>query len=107
MAGTIRNTLPGAAYHSDETWAVDKDRVFYRNWIYVGRAERVSGGYRVSAVKRFCSGAPVGDLLVTSAPTDGGEQGAEVLHFPVPLRAEGVRVRDDWDTLGMRATGSP
>jgi Rieske 2Fe-2S family protein len=42
MAGTIRNTLPGAAYHSDETWAVDKDRVFYRNWIYVGRAERVA-----------------------------------------------------------------
>ena len=27
---TIRKTLPGAAYHSDETWAVDKERVFYR-----------------------------------------------------------------------------
>ena len=29
------------AYHSDETYAVDKERVFYRNWVYVGRAERV------------------------------------------------------------------
>ena len=37
----IRRTLPGAAYHSDETYAVDQERVFYRNWIYVGRAERV------------------------------------------------------------------
>ena len=39
---TIRKTLPGAAYHSDETYALDKERVFYRNWIYVGRAERVA-----------------------------------------------------------------
>jgi alkylation response protein AidB-like acyl-CoA dehydrogenase len=29
-----------------------------------------------------------------------------VLHFPVPLKAAGVSVREDWDTLGMRATGS-
>lgn len=77
------------------------------DWVdSVGRAERAPGGYRVSAVKHFCSAAPVGDLLMTSAPHDDAERGAEVLHFPVPLRAEGVRVREDWDTLGMRATGS-
>jgi Rieske 2Fe-2S family protein len=38
---TIRETLPGAAYHSDETYALDKEKVFFRNWIYVGRAERL------------------------------------------------------------------
>src|SRR6478609_9388705 len=38
---TIRTTLPGAAYHSDETYALDKEKVFFRNWIYVGRAERL------------------------------------------------------------------
>jgi len=27
-------------------------------------------------------------------------------HFPVPMSAPGVSVLDDWDTLGMRATGS-
>ena len=37
----IRETLPGAAYHSEETYAIDQERVFYRNWIYVGRAERL------------------------------------------------------------------
>ena len=36
----IRETLPGAAYHSEETYRIDQERVFYRNWIYVGRAER-------------------------------------------------------------------
>jgi len=77
------------------------------DWVdSVGRAERVTGGYRVSALKRFCSSAPVGDLMITSAPHSDASGSDEVLHFPVSLRAEGVRVRDDWDTLGMRATGS-
>jgi alkylation response protein AidB-like acyl-CoA dehydrogenase len=66
-----------------------------------GNAERVPGGYRVTAVKRFASGCPVGDLALTSAPCEN-----EVIHFPVSLKAEGVRIREDWDTLGMRATGS-
>lgn len=42
MAPEIRKTLPGAAYHSEESYAVDTERVFYRNWVYVGRAERVA-----------------------------------------------------------------
>ena len=42
MPSEIRKTLPGAAYYSGETYEVDKERVFYRNWVYVGRAERIS-----------------------------------------------------------------
>jgi alkylation response protein AidB-like acyl-CoA dehydrogenase len=72
------------------------------DWIdSVGRAEKVQGGYRIYAQKRFCSGAPSGDMLMTSAPFED-----QVLHFALPLRAEGVVIRDDWDTLGMRGTGS-
>jgi Rieske 2Fe-2S family protein len=37
----VRSTLPGPAYHTEETYLVDQERVFYRNWVYVGRAERV------------------------------------------------------------------
>lgn len=71
-----------------------------------GTVERVTGGFRVSARKPFASGAPKGAMLVTSAPYDDPEQGPQVLHFPVPLGAEGVSLADDWRTLGMRATGS-
>jgi glycine betaine catabolism A len=42
MVADVRKTLPGMAYHSEEAYAVDKERVFYRNWIYVGRADRVA-----------------------------------------------------------------
>lgn len=71
-----------------------------------GRAERVAGGWRVSAVKPFASGAPAASAFVTSVAREDPEAGPEVLHFPVPADAEGVVRLDDWRSLGMRATGS-
>lgn len=71
-----------------------------------GAVERVPGGYRVSARKPFASGSPKGDVLVTSAPYEDPQEGWQVLHFPLPLSAEGVSLAGDWQTLGMRATGS-
>ncbi len=70
-----------------------------------GSAEAVEGGYRVTAFKPFASGSPKGNVLVTSAAYDGPD-GPEVLHFPIPLNAEGVTILNDWSTIGMRATGS-
>ena len=71
-----------------------------------GRTERVEGGYRVNGAKRFASGSPAGDLLITSMAWDDCPDGPSVLHFPVPMDAPGVSIGQDWDTLGMRATGS-
>ncbi|MHA6343874.1 acyl-CoA dehydrogenase family protein [Roseivivax sp. CAU 1761] len=69
-----------------------------------GEAEPVAGGYRVTARKPFVSGAPAGDLLMTSAvsPEDGGT----VIHFACPMAAPEVTVLDTWHVLGMRGTGS-
>ena len=72
----------------------------------VGSAKRADGGYRVSGQKRFASGSPAGNLVMTSAPFDDPEQGPIVMHFAVPITAEGVRIGNDWDTLGMRGSGS-
>jgi len=66
-----------------------------------GEMRKVEGGYRVDARKVFASGSPGADALVTSARC-----GSQVLHFSVPFSAEGVKLLDDWDTLGMRGTGS-
>jgi alkylation response protein AidB-like acyl-CoA dehydrogenase len=71
-----------------------------------GTADRVEGGYRVTGRKIFGSGSPAGTLLVTSAVYDDPADGPTVLHFPVPIAAEGVTVLNNWRTLGMRATGS-
>jgi len=37
----VRETLPGPAYHSEEDYRIDQERVFYRSWVCAGRAERV------------------------------------------------------------------
>lgn len=71
-----------------------------------GTAQRVDGGYRITARKVFASGCPVGNLLVTSALYDDPEDGPTVLHFAVPFTAEGMTIMETWRTLGMRATGS-
>ena len=70
-----------------------------------GTAREVDGGYSVCARKRFVSGAPGADLLVTSTTFESGGK-REVLHFAIPLTADGVQVQNNWNTLGMRATGS-
>lgn len=71
-----------------------------------GTMEKVKGGYLVSAEKNFASQSSAGDILVTSAPYDNPEKGWQVLHFALPMNAEGVSVLDNWYTLGMRGTGS-
>lgn len=69
-----------------------------------GRAEPVKGGYSVTARKMFVSGAPAGDILMTSAKTP--EDGGTIIHFPCPMNAPEVTILDTWHTLGMRGTGS-
>lgn len=71
-----------------------------------GSVTRVDGGYLVSAHKPFASGSPRGVIMVTSAPYDDPVEGPQVLHFPVPVSADGVSGKGDWETMGMRATGS-
>jgi alkylation response protein AidB-like acyl-CoA dehydrogenase len=70
-----------------------------------GEAVEVDGGYRINAHKRFVSGGPGADLFVTSAIFVGAD-GPEVLHFAVPMKGDGVEIQDNWDTIGMRGTGS-
>lgn len=70
-----------------------------------GSATKCPGGYRVQAKKIFASGAPSADLFSTGAVEDTPE-GPTVLQFMVPMKAEGVSIVENWDTLGMRGTAS-
>lgn len=66
-----------------------------------GKAEKVEGGYRITAHKAFASGSPVGTLFMSSAIC-----GDKIIHFGVPFDAPEVQRLDTWRTLGMRGTGS-
>ena len=69
-------------------------------------ATPTEGGWRVSGRKTFASIVPAGDVAATFAVIGTPEPGAEVIAFGLPLGAEGVRVEETWDAVGMRGTGS-
>lgn len=71
-----------------------------------GNADKVDGGFRVSARKTPASGCPAGDVLVTSICWDDAPDGPKVIHCSVPFGADGVSIVPTWDTMGMRGTGS-
>ena len=70
------------------------------------RATRTESGWRIDGRKMFCTMSPAATDLyvaVTYADGDGTERYAYAM---VPTDAPGVVVHDDWDALGMRASGS-
>jgi alkylation response protein AidB-like acyl-CoA dehydrogenase len=69
-------------------------------------ATRTKSGWRIDGRKMFCTMSPAATDLyvsVTYADGDGVERYAYAM---VPTDARGVVVNDDWDALGMRASGS-
>jgi alkylation response protein AidB-like acyl-CoA dehydrogenase len=71
-----------------------------------GKAEKVEGGYKITARKVFTSGAQTGDLLMTGAILEEPGQPPMVLHFGIPMKSPHVKVLDTWRAHGMRGTGS-
>jgi alkylation response protein AidB-like acyl-CoA dehydrogenase len=71
-----------------------------------GKAEKVDGGYRITARKIFTSGAATGDVLMTGAVLEADGEPPMVLHFGIPMNSPHVKVLDTWRVLGMRGTGS-
>jgi alkylation response protein AidB-like acyl-CoA dehydrogenase len=71
-----------------------------------GKAEKVEGGYKITARKVFTSGAQTGDLLMTGAILEEPGQPPMVLHFGIPMNSPHVKVLDTWRAHGMRGTGS-
>ena len=69
-------------------------------------AKRTETGWVVAGHKVFCTMAPAADVLYTAVTyiDDGGRE--RYGYAIVPRRTPGVVVHDDWDALGMRASGS-
>ncbi len=69
-------------------------------------ATRTPSGWRIDGRKAFCTMSPAATMLyaaVTYRDDDGIERYG---YAQVPTGAAGVEIHDDWDALGMRASGS-
>ena len=67
-------------------------------------ARRVGSQWRISGHKIYVTGVPLLSWINVLARTDEDEP--RLGHFLVPGNAEGVRVVETWDPIGMRATAS-
>jgi alkylation response protein AidB-like acyl-CoA dehydrogenase len=69
-------------------------------------AERVEGGYRFYGRKIFGSLTPVWTRLGIHAMDASDPASPKIIHAFLPRDAEGYRIEETWDVLGMRATRS-
>jgi len=70
------------------------------------KAERVEGGYRFTGHKHFGSLTPVWTFLGLQGMDTSDPAAPKIVHAFMPRAAEGYRIKDTWDALGMRATAS-
>lgn len=69
-------------------------------------AERVEGGWQISGHKIFGSLSPVWTYAGFHAMDTSNPEAPQIVHGFVRKDANGLKVVDTWDTLGMRATQS-
>ena len=70
------------------------------------RAVRTESGWRIEGRKLFCTMSPAATHLYVAVTYSDRESGDRYAYAMVPTDAPGVVVHDDWDALGMRASGS-
>ena len=68
-------------------------------------ATRTDSGWRIDGRKAFCTMSPAATVLYTAVTFANGK-GERYGYARVPAGTPGVVIHDDWDALGMRASGT-
>ena len=70
------------------------------------RATHTEDGWIVSGRKAFCTMSPAADVFYATVTFSNGDGSERFGYALIPRETPGVVVHDDWDALGMRASGS-
>ena len=70
------------------------------------RARRTPEGWTIAGRKVFCTMSPAATLLYASVTVEDGDGSERYAYAQIPTDAPGVVIHDDWDAMGMRASGS-
>ena len=70
------------------------------------RASRTGPGWRIDGRKLFCTMSPAATDLYVAVSYADDEDVERYAYAIIPIDAPGVVLHDDWDALGMRASGS-
>src|ERR1700730_8528166 len=102
LAGILDETVAGEVFAAGHGEAGNDFPLLMSS----ARAERVDGGYRIYAHKTFGSLTPVWTRLGLHAMDLSDADNPKVVHLFLPREADGYKIVETWDTLGMRATRS-
>jgi alkylation response protein AidB-like acyl-CoA dehydrogenase len=69
-------------------------------------ATRTASGWRIDGRKTFCTMSLAASHLYVAVTYADGDNRERYAYAMVPTDASGVVINDDWDALGMRASGS-
>jgi alkylation response protein AidB-like acyl-CoA dehydrogenase len=70
------------------------------------KAVRVAGGYKVTGDRSFCTGSSELDLIQCTAQYTSENGEVRCIYFLMDSRSDGIAFKNDWNTLGMRASHS-
>lgn len=68
-------------------------------------ATKVDGGWRIDGAKNFVTMSPLATHVATNVRMRDGD-GDHIANVLMPMATPGVEPQNDWDALGMRASGS-
>src|SRR5881296_2677882 len=89
----------------DEVWSENPDALIASGIAYPqGRGRRVDGGFAISGFWNFSSGVDAADWNMLAVMVRDGERVVDHRMCLVPK--SDYEIVDDWNTLGMRSTGS-
>lgn len=107
IAGVIGTHAHGIASYAkqaqDEIWAEGPDAIICSSFAPVVTAKRVDGGYRLTGSWDFSSGSDHASWVQLGFRIEGRPEEESYLGL---LPRKDFQVIDNWDTVGMRGTGS-
>jgi len=87
-------------------WGGNPDAIIATALMPAGRAVRESGGWRLSGQWAYVSGIDFADWVLLCSPVVGESNGGPPPARFFALPTGSYTVRETWDSIGMRATGS-
>lgn len=104
LAGHASNIADFSAEAQEEVWGGNGKALVSSAFAPTGKVDLISGGYRISGKFPFSSGCDHASWVIVGgmAPTATGEM--RPLIFLIPKTE--MSIHDDWQTMGLRGTGS-
>ena len=90
----------------DEVWRDGSDKMVVTCFAPSGTCERVDGGYRLSGTWNFASGCNYADYCFLSIRLPPGDGRDNLMPGFAVVPMSDAEMVEDWDTMGLAATGS-